>query len=80
MGICHEIIPYVITWDGVVTNYHSKYLKELGVTQNIEAYIQIDICTTLEAISFEYRRSGTMDEETPEQVRETAMAAAIECT
>ena len=32
-----QIIPYVITWDNVVTNYHSKYLKELGVTQNIEA-------------------------------------------
>jgi hypothetical protein len=29
-----------MTWDGVVTKYHKKHIKELGVTPTIEAYIQ----------------------------------------
>ncbi|KAF7684515.1 hypothetical protein TCON_0291 [Astathelohania contejeani] len=33
------IIPYVMTWDGVVTKYHRNYLKELNITFTIEAYI-----------------------------------------
>ena len=32
-----RIIPYVMTWDGIVSVYHKTYLKELGVTPNIEA-------------------------------------------
>lgn len=32
-------IPYVITWDGIVTNYHHKYNKQLEITLTIEAYI-----------------------------------------
>ena len=35
-----KIIPYVITWDGVVTKYHKKYLQQLQISPNIEAYIQ----------------------------------------
>ena len=35
-----KIIPYVITWDGLVTKYHKKYMKELEVTNSIEPYIQ----------------------------------------
>ncbi|EQB61244.1 hypothetical protein NAPIS_ORF01225 [Vairimorpha apis BRL 01] len=35
-----KIIPYVITWDGVVTKYHKKYLLQLQISPNIEAYIQ----------------------------------------
>ncbi|KAF7684195.1 hypothetical protein TCON_0618 [Astathelohania contejeani] len=27
-----KIIPYVMTWDGVVTKYHRNYLKELNIT------------------------------------------------
>jgi hypothetical protein len=51
------IIPYVMTWDGVVTTYHKKYLKQLEVTPNIEAYIQSRVLKkTLETISFEHRR------------------------
>ncbi|KAF7683899.1 hypothetical protein TCON_0897 [Astathelohania contejeani] len=34
-----KIIPYVMTWDGVVTKYHRNYLKELNITPTIEAYI-----------------------------------------
>ena len=35
-----KIIPYVMTWDGVVTKLHNIYSKELGITESIEAYIQ----------------------------------------
>ena len=31
---------YVTNMGWVVSNYHKKYLKDLGVTNNIEAYIQ----------------------------------------
>jgi hypothetical protein len=24
------IIPYVLTWDGIVTSFHKKYQKQLG--------------------------------------------------
>ena len=60
-----RIIPYVMTWDGIVTRFHSKYSKEIGLTTKIETYIQyIVLKKTLESISFEYRRadnSGTQD-------------------
>ncbi|KAI5175107.1 hypothetical protein PAEPH01_2116 [Pancytospora epiphaga] len=52
-----RIIPYVITWDGVVTKYHRRHLKDIGMTESIESYIQtILLKKTLESISFEYRR------------------------
>ncbi|KAI5169268.1 hypothetical protein PAEPH01_0574 [Pancytospora epiphaga] len=35
-----KTIPYVITWDGVVTNYHKQYSREIGLTDSVEAYIQ----------------------------------------
>ncbi|TBT99947.1 hypothetical protein CWI36_1794p0010, partial [Hamiltosporidium magnivora] len=35
-----EIIPYVMTWDGIVTKYHKSYLKRLEIPMNVEAYIQ----------------------------------------
>ncbi|KAF7684545.1 hypothetical protein TCON_0261 [Astathelohania contejeani] len=53
-----KIIPYVLIWVGVVTKYHRSYLKELGITPQIEAYIQsIVLKKTLETISLEHRRS-----------------------
>ena len=27
-----KIIPFVLTWDGVVTIHHKRYMKELGVS------------------------------------------------
>ncbi|KAF7684427.1 hypothetical protein TCON_0390, partial [Astathelohania contejeani] len=52
-----KIIPYVMTWDGVVTKYHRNYLKELNITTTIEAYIQSAVLKkTLETIALEYRR------------------------
>ena len=48
-----------MTWDGIVTRFHKKYSKEIGLTTKIEAYIQyIVLKKTLESISFEYRRGG----------------------
>ena len=35
-----RIIPYVMTWNGIVTRFHSKYSKEIGLTTKIETYIQ----------------------------------------
>ncbi|MGL5716602.1 MAG: RNA-directed DNA polymerase [Paraclostridium sp.] len=53
-----NIIPFVLTWDGIVTKYHKKYARELGTTKQIEAYIQsLVLRKTLETISFEERRS-----------------------
>ncbi|KAF7683863.1 hypothetical protein TCON_0944 [Astathelohania contejeani] len=62
LGILYKaktnIIPYVLTWEGVVTKYHRSYLKELGITAQIEAYTQLTVLKkTLETISFEHRRS-----------------------
>ncbi|TBU13810.1 hypothetical protein CWI38_0335p0050 [Hamiltosporidium tvaerminnensis] len=34
------IIPYVITWDGIVTKYHEIYLKRLQISKNVEAHIK----------------------------------------
>lgn len=63
MGAIHgcktTIIPYVITWDGIVTKFHKKYTKDIGITDKIEAYIRfITLKKTLESISFDYRREG----------------------
>jgi hypothetical protein len=35
-----KTIPYVKNWDGMVTQYHKKYLKELEIANQIEAYLQ----------------------------------------
>ncbi|TBU20456.1 hypothetical protein CWI38_0068p0060 [Hamiltosporidium tvaerminnensis] len=40
-----EIIPYVMTWDGIVTKYHKTYVKRLQIPMN-----------TVETISFDRRR------------------------
>ena len=52
-----KIIPYVLTWEGIVTNYHDKYRKELNITNHLEAYIQSRILhKTLESVSLDFRR------------------------
>lgn len=63
MGAMHNcdprIIPYVMTWDGIVTKFHRSYSKEIGLTTKTEAYIRyIVLKKTLESISFEYRRGS----------------------
>jgi hypothetical protein len=75
-----RIIPYVMTWDGVVTNFHRRYRNDLGITPTIEAYRQSQVLeTTLEAISFEKRRGildgYTRDDETHNAVERLGTAA-----
>ncbi|TBU12346.1 hypothetical protein CWI38_0795p0040, partial [Hamiltosporidium tvaerminnensis] len=66
-----EIIPYVMTWDGIVTKYHKSHLKRLKLPTNVEAYIQsIVLKKTVETISFDRRRgleSGVNAEESWER-------------
>ncbi len=46
-----------MTWEGLVTKYHNKHSKEIGLDQRTEAYIQFLVLKkTLESISFERRR------------------------
>ena len=60
-----KIIPYVLTWDGVVTKCHRSYVRLLGLPPNIESYIQTRVLKrTLETVSVDMRRSvydGTAD-------------------
>ncbi|KAK1348294.1 hypothetical protein LUQ84_002299 [Hamiltosporidium tvaerminnensis] len=52
-----EIIPYVMTWYGIVTKYYKTYVKRLQIPMNVEAYIQfIVLKKTVETISFDRRR------------------------
>ncbi|TBU10378.1 reverse transcriptase [Hamiltosporidium tvaerminnensis] len=66
-----DIIPYVMTWDGIVTKYHKTYVKRLQIPMNVEAYIQsIVLKKTVETISFDRRRgleSGLNAEESWER-------------
>lgn len=58
-----------MTWDGVVTNYHKKYIQELGIQPSLEAYIQsVVLKKTLESISLERRRGHDQDEAGEEEV------------
>ncbi|TBU20635.1 hypothetical protein CWI38_0042p0080 [Hamiltosporidium tvaerminnensis] len=34
-----EIIPYLMTWDGIVTKYLKTYVKRLQIPINVETYI-----------------------------------------
>ena len=62
-----------MTWDGMVRNYHHKFIKQLEVTSTIEAYTQsIILKKTLKSISFEYRR-GIADGLTKEEVIQQAI-------
>ena len=65
-----KIISFVLTWDGIVTTYHKKYEKELGITRNISAYIQ---SVTLQSITFNLRRG---EEEMTDQ--ETLIKTEVE--
>ena len=58
-----KIIPYVLTWDGIVTKVHKYYVNQIGLSPSIEAYIQyITLKKTMESISYDYRR-GCEDED-----------------
>lgn len=52
-----KTIPYVMTWEGLVTRYHKKHCSEIGIQPRTEAYIQSIVQKkTLESISFDRRR------------------------
>ncbi|TBU11613.1 hypothetical protein CWI38_1116p0010, partial [Hamiltosporidium tvaerminnensis] len=72
-----EIIPYVMTWDGIVTKYHKSHLKRLEIPMNVEAYIQsIVLKKTVETISFD-RRRGLESELNAEESWERASMSVI---
>ncbi|KAL6120350.1 hypothetical protein NUSPORA_02932 [Nucleospora cyclopteri] len=51
-----EIIPFIYTWDNVITKYHSMYVKKLSILPKIQAYIQtIMFKKTLESLSLDFR-------------------------
>ena len=54
-----KIIPYVMTWVGIVSAYHKKYTEIIGIPYTTEAYIKTRVLKkTLESVSFERRRSS----------------------
>lgn len=76
-----RIIPFVMTWEGVVTNKHCRFARELGVSPHVAAYVQTRVLKrTLETISFEHRRSieDTGREEAVEEAIRR-IGAAAEC-
>ena len=63
-----KIIPYVLTWEGLVTRFHKKHRKEIGIESKTEAYIQsLVLKKTLESISFN-RRRGLEEEDGHQEV------------
>jgi len=65
-----KIVPYVMTWEGLVTKYHKKHRDEIGITPKTEAYIQsLVLKKTFESISFE-RRRGLEEEDGHNEVDE----------
>ena len=63
-----KIIPYVMTWEGLVTKYHKKHRSEIGILTKTEAYIQsLVLKKTLESISFD-RRRGIEEEDGHKEV------------
>ena len=58
-----KIIPYVMTWEGLVTKYHKKHRDEIGLSAKTEAYIQsLVLKKTFESISFDRRRGIEKDD------------------
>ncbi|KAM0678372.1 hypothetical protein BDAP_001086 [Binucleata daphniae] len=62
-----KIIHYIMTWDGIVTKCHEKYVADIGIQPKIEAYIQsLVLRKTLESLSFEKRRGFEEDDQREE--------------
>lgn len=80
-----RIIPYVMTWEGVVTKYHKEYRKEIGLDRRVEAYVQSRVLKmTLESLTLDSRRGSHTweheDLETKEATTESEDASrAIPC-
>ena len=37
------LIPIVLTWDGLVTRHFSRYMRQLGISERLQAYIQTKV-------------------------------------
>jgi hypothetical protein len=56
-------LPYVMTWDGVMTSYHKKNIQELDVQPTLKAYIRsVVLKKTLESIFLDRRRELDQEE------------------
>ena len=78
------IIPYVMTWDRMVTICHRNYVRQLRLPANIESYIQARVLKrTLESVSRESRRNVYGDagrlEKALEKMLQDGIPAAGDC-
>ncbi|EQB61455.1 hypothetical protein NAPIS_ORF00975 [Vairimorpha apis BRL 01] len=62
-GYKTKIIPYVMTWEGIVTTFHKQYRNVLNIDSRTQAYIQARVFKmTLESLSMEARRGKYITE------------------
>ena len=79
------VIPFVITWDGVVTKINKKYRNIIGIDKKVLAHIQkVTIKRTLESIiyvSFTYKVNPEylMEEEIIKKTQEEMKENRINC-
>ena len=84
-----NVVPYVMTWDGLVTTYHEKYRKTLGISKYVEAYIQAHVIkrtlvsmiqSSREIIAADKREcGGAFDAAARRCYAEEAKAESLEC-
>ena len=54
-----KIIPFVVTWDEIVTTYYIRHSRVLDVGDNIQSYMQSRVLKmTLETITLTSRQNG----------------------
>ncbi|KAM0678685.1 hypothetical protein BDAP_000795 [Binucleata daphniae] len=74
-----EVIPYVLTWDGLATKYHITYRTRIGLDKNVEAYIQsLTLKKTLESISIGIGSNSEMQKISREKKIEDALNVIYE--
>ena len=71
-GTSVNIIPVVLTWDGIVTKFFRRYMEEIGLNKNIQAYLQtVTLKRTLESILIDCKvneRTDWIDQELNEKM------------
>ena len=68
-----QVIPYVLTWDGLVTTFNKTYRDDIGLDEKTHSYIQtVALKKTLETVSFEHRelsqRNSLEEEESTQAI------------
>ena len=66
-------IPYVLTWDGIITKFHKTYTKEIGLTTKIQSYIQFIVLLKGYPMT-------TGEKITPESIENVIEAGETGCT